>query len=175
MHRRGAAEAEYGSVNQIRLGESTGAGIGCPARANPEEGTVSNESQNAVVTSEQLDAPETQMPATGAEAPASLNFRLVSPMGTWVQFTLRSNRMAEVYGNFLKFEKVLTAAGWTQPPSREQSSTKSSGETKECPVHHVDMTEKTSKKDGSKFFSHKTDDKRYENGWCHGKEKAAAE
>ncbi len=135
---------------------------------------MSTETENAVAPAEP-DAPEVQMSATGAEAPASLNFRLVSPLGTWVQFTLRSNRMAEVYGNFLKFEKVLTAAGWTQPPSKEQSSAKgaASGETKECPIHHVDMKQRTSK-DGSSFFSHKTDDKRYENGWCHGKEKAAA-
>jgi hypothetical protein len=140
-----------------------------------------NESQNAVVTSEQLDAqlgaPETQMPATGAEAPASLNFWLVSPVGTWVQFTLRSNRMAEVYSNFLKFEKVLTTAGWTQPPSKEQSSAKgAAGEDAPiCPIHHEPMRKQTNER-GS-WWSHKTADPRYAStkGYCSGKEPKGAE
>ena len=127
---------------------------------------MSNENAAVAVPVE----PEMVMPATGAEAPASLNFRLVSPMGTWVQFTLRSNRMAEVYGNFLKFEKVLTGAGWTQPPSKEQSGAKGvAADTQMCPVHHEPMIKRTGK-DKSTFYSHKTGDPRYEKGYCNGRE-----
>jgi hypothetical protein len=140
-----------------------------------------NESQNAVVTSEQLDAqlgaPETQMPATGAESPNGANFRLVSPAGTWLQFTMRRGRMSAVIDDFRKLEKVLIAEGWTQPPSKEQSSAKgAAGEDAPiCPIHHEPMRKQTNER-GS-WWSHKTADPRYAStkGYCSGKEPKGAE
>ncbi len=135
---------------------------------------MSNEIENVVTAQRE---PEMEMPATGAESPNGANFRLVSPAGTWLQFTMRRGRMSAVIDDFRKLEKILIAEGWTQPPSKEQSGAKvaaPSGETKECPIHHVDMKQRTGK-DGSSFFSHKTEDKRYTSGWCNGREPKGAE
>jgi hypothetical protein len=67
------------------------------------------------------------------------------------------------------------AEGWKPAPERGYKGNGDAGVPKEeklCPIHNVPMTQKTSKKDGSKWFSHKTEDPRYshKDGWCNGKE-----
>jgi len=117
---------------------------------------------------------ETELPAAGNEAPASLNFRLVSPSGTWVQFTMRSSKMSAVYKNFLDFEKILIGAGWGQPPSKETIKA-TTEEAHMCPVHHAPMKQFQRKDGTGSFWSHSTDDTRYPvtaggKRYCHGEE-----
>jgi hypothetical protein len=94
---------------------------------------------------------------------------------------MRRGRMSAVIDDFRKLEKVLIAEGWTQPPSKEQSSAKSatvSAETQECPVHHAPMKQYNRKDGSGAFWSHITDDMRYQASmggkrWCHGREPQA--
>ncbi len=111
------------------------------------------------------------------EAPASVNFRLVSPSGTWVQWTLRDNKASALLAKFQTLDAKLRADGWTSPPAREQGGGKvaSDGgaaveESKMCEIHNVPMQKRSN--DKGEWWSHKTEDPRYvgSKGYCRGQE-----
>lgn len=102
------------------------------------------------------------------EAPASMNFFAVTAGGWHVQFTLRDIDEQNMMNRFAKFAQWLQANN-VQPKAVGQAANKAQtsapANTKLCPIHNVEMPERTAKKTGKKFYSHFVDD---ETGWCYG-------
>lgn len=102
------------------------------------------------------------------EAPASVTVKVKSPAGYEYLFTMRDESTKNLLFKMTAMEKHFISQGF-QPiaqgngfPKREEKP------KKECSIHHVQMTEKVSKKDGSKYFSHSKGKYPDFGEWCNG-------
>ncbi len=105
------------------------------------------------------------------ESPASWNTRYITPEGYTCQITLRGENgkdlleKAGIALTYLMEHNYLPDSGFRKNGNGNGGNNgNGNGDGKICPVHGVEM--KRREKDGSVFFSHKTD-----NGWCFGKQR----
>jgi hypothetical protein len=98
------------------------------------------------------------------ESPASWNTRYVTPEGYVCQITLRGENGKDLLEKagialaYLKEHNFLPDSGY-----RKNGNGNGNSDGKMCPVHGREM--KRREKDGSVFYSHKTES----GSWCYGK------
>ncbi|MCK4727173.1 MAG: hypothetical protein KAT29_15275, partial [Anaerolineales bacterium] len=111
------------------------------------------------------------------EAPASVNFKGVTKAGFVCQWTLRDVDESALLNKQVAFMQMLGEGGvvpygraTTQPEGNDKpvSANTPDDDPGWCKIHDCKLYENTGK-DGSKWWSHKTDDPAYSTGFCKGK------
>ena len=103
------------------------------------------------------------------EAPFSVNWKMRSDKGVAFQFTARGFDFEMAYTQVKLGFKQLMQDGFVPLTSDTKDKVTAEGkeDTKECPIHKVPMRLFT--KGDRSWYSHQTEDSRYEKGWCSGR------